>query len=69
MKHVAIVRISMASKLVDRIKRSQRVRLTDHFSNIGGTLGLFCGISIISVFEVLFWIYRLIQSKFDLMKK
>ena len=81
LQRIAIVRLSIEDRLVQSIKRSRRVRITDHFSNIGkkyfifmtklskaysisgGTLGLFCGISIISVFEVLFWSCRLIQSR------
>ena len=80
LKNVAIVRLSVEDRLVQSIKRSRRVRITDHFSNIGecfidysktdlicfilgGTLGLFCGISIISVFEIIFWCCRLFQTK------
>ncbi len=35
------------------------VTAIDMISNIGGTLGLFCGVSILSGVEVLFWAGRI----------
>ena len=35
LQRIAIVRLSIEDRLVQSIKRSRRVRITDHFSNIG----------------------------------
>ena len=34
-------------------------------SNIGGTLGLFCGFSIISALEVVYWAAKAISGAFE----
>ena len=34
----------------------------DMLGNVGGTLGLFCGISILSVVEAIFWILKTIHG-------
>ena len=60
LKRIALVRINLASKVVTRITRNKRVTITGHIANIGGTLGLFTGISIMSMFELLFWACRLL---------
>ena len=65
LKRFAIVRVRMVSNTVTSIKRSQRVTITGHIANIGGTLGLFTGMSIMSFFELFFWLCRFCK----LMKK
>ena len=62
LKRIAIVRIKLASNTVTAIKRSKRVTITGHISNIGGTLGLFTGMSIMSFIELTFWLCRFLHS-------
>ena len=38
LKNMAVVRLKIEDRLVQSIKRSRRVRITDHFSNIGKNL-------------------------------
>ena len=62
LKRLAVVRIKLASNTVTAIKRSKRVTITGHISNIGGTLGLFTGMSIMSFIELTFWLCRFLHS-------
>lgn len=36
----------------------------DMMSNIGGTLGLFCGFSILSAIEIIYWGWKLMVERF-----
>ena len=62
LKRIAVVRIKLASNTVTAIKRSKRVTITGHIANIGGTLGLFTGMSIMSFIELTFWLCRFLHS-------
>ncbi|TRY68635.1 hypothetical protein TCAL_08884 [Tigriopus californicus] len=63
---IAMVQFQLTSKQVTRIKRDRRVTLADMISTFGGTVGLFTGMSILSVIEMIFWLMRLISgSKVD----
>ena len=42
-------------KTVNMIEMTAAATLIDMISNIGGTLGLFCGLSILSLVEILYW--------------
>ena len=57
LKKIAIVRLSVEDRLVQSIKRSRRVRITDHFSNIGMyMMKKFSKISdLIVLFQVVHW--------------
>ncbi len=39
------------------------VTVIDMISNIGGTLGLFCGFSILSVVEIIYWTCKIAAVK------
>ncbi len=41
-----------------QIKMDAKVSFTDQLGVIGGNLGLFTGVSILSVVEVVFWLYK-----------
>ncbi len=43
---------------VVQIRKDVRMSFQDRLGSIGGTLGLFTGVSLISIVEVVFWIYK-----------
>ncbi len=45
-------------KLAQKIIRTATMTTTDLISNVGGTLGLFCGLSVLSLAEVAYWTCR-----------
>ena len=51
--HISIVTIETPTDTVVKSKRIQRITFNDQLAFIGGTLGLFTGISILSIVEVL----------------
>ncbi len=55
---LAFVQIQFASSNVLQFRTELRVTLADQVANLGGTLGLFTGMSILSFCEVLFWAAR-----------
>jgi len=62
-QNVAIVHFHIASSANDQINKivkTPRVTTADILSNIGGAMGLFTGFSILSFFEIIYWLYRLI---------
>ena len=46
-----------------KIVETATVTAVDMISNIGGTLGLFTGFSLLSGVEILYWIFKCGQSK------
>ena len=84
---LAILRVHIASRLMNKITRSSRVTFTGQLADLGkkktrdlryilykssnnnfnfflagGVVGLFTGMSILSLFEILFWAVRIIRS-------
>ena len=57
---IAHAKFILASQIVTQTKRDVRVSFADTLSNFGGTLGLFTGMSLVSMVEALFWILRLV---------
>ena len=62
-KNVAIVEVRFAELNFQTIVRDVRATLFDKVSLVGGTFGLFTGISVISLVEIVFWIYKWGQSR------
>ena len=52
-KYVTIVTIETPTNTVVKSKRIKRITFNDQLALIGGTLGLFSGISILSMVEVI----------------
>ena len=49
------LRFRLAGDSVSEVRRDLRVTLADQLASLGGTLGLFTGMSVLSFCEVLFW--------------
>jgi len=62
-ENYAFVEIQLASQLVTRINRDERTSFADIISNLGGTLGLFTGMSILSLIEFIFWFGRAVFGR------
>ena len=60
-KYISIVTIETPTSTVVKNIRDQAVTLPDWIILIGGFLGLFCGISILSIFEIIFFCLKIIQ--------
>lgn len=54
--NLALVKIFFQSPYLTKIKRDVEMSLTDFIANTGGLLGLYLGFSIISLFELVFWL-------------
>ena len=50
-----IVQVSVRGKTVTEIVMTASTSVIDMISNIGGTLGLFLGLSLLSAVEILYW--------------
>ncbi|CAB4065752.1 ASICN [Lepeophtheirus salmonis] len=63
-KDVAIVHFFFDTPVITQITTEMRLTVFDQISSIGGTLGLCTGVSIISFFEVMYWILKFTRSQF-----
>lgn len=62
MKSLKSCTLHLPEKAVFSVVLSRTVSTVDMVSNIGGTFGLFCGTSILSVVEVLYWVAKMSWS-------
>ncbi len=54
--NVGLISVYINKKSTLSIVLTATVTVIDMISNIGGTLGLFCGFSILSAAEIIYWI-------------
>ncbi len=57
------MKVYIDKKSTLKIVLTATVTIIDMISNIGGTLGLFCGVSILSMAEIIYWAGRFITKK------
>ena len=69
MPKVNIYRIRFGSYTFDKITKDVKANVIDKLSHFGGTAGLFNGFSIISVFEILAFIFSLFFNLFIIGRK
>ena len=55
---MGLVRVYVEKKSTLKIVLTATVTVIDMISNIGGTLGLFCGTSLLSAAEIIYWAAR-----------
>ncbi len=60
---VGLVRVLIDKKSVVKIVKTATVTAVDMISNIGGILGLFCGVSFLSLAEFVYWMSKLVCRK------
>ena len=54
--NLALVEIAIQTPFVKRIKKDIEMSFTDFLANTGGILGLYLGCSLLSFFEIIYWI-------------
>ena len=63
---LAIIEFSMSNKPYLKIHQSARISFSDQLGTIGGTLGLFCGLSVLTLVEIIYWIFITVKNIFGL---
>jgi hypothetical protein len=63
-KFIAMVSVESPTSTVAKSAREPRVTFMDQLGTIGGTLGLFTGMSLLSIIEILFFLYAFLKSCF-----
>ena len=58
----------MDTPIITEITLEVRTNVYDMISSIGGTLGLFTGISVITFVEVFYWMCKFLEVGFDTLK-
>lgn len=58
MRRLSLVSVNFDASFVTQIVKDQRSSATDKISSIGGTLGFFTGFSVLSICEILYFVYR-----------
>ena len=61
-EHLEMIQIYFTTGSFDKITKSAKTNFISRLSLIGGTLGLFCGFSILSGIEIIFYIGKAITS-------
>ena len=62
-ENVIKVTVYLKDPFVEKIKREEKITIWTFVSNIGGLLGLFQGISILSFVEIVYFLFISICSK------
>ncbi len=55
---IAVLNFFFDTPIITQINLELRTNIFDQISAIGGTLGLFTGISVITFIEILYWVGR-----------
>jgi len=62
---IALLTVEIAQPRILELVKDIKVTFPDMLGTIGGTIGLFTGISLISVVEVVYWVYKTIEKYFS----
>ena len=62
-ENLALIEIAIQTPFVKRIKKDIEMSFTDFLANTGGILGLYLGCSLLSFFEIIYWICVCILPK------
>lgn len=60
-----MISVYISDRATLHIVKSATMTIVDLISKIGGTLGLFCGFSILSGFEIAYWIAQVSSQKIN----
>ena len=61
---IAKLTIQISDPTVTKIMKDVKMSFSGMLGVVGGTLGLFTGVSLVSIVEALFWIYKTIRRIF-----
>lgn len=56
--HLAVLNLNFDKPIVTRVVSDARMTFSMSLSTVGGTLGLFTGFSLISLAEMVYWVYK-----------
>ena len=62
-ENIARVNVYMKDPYVQKIARGVKITYSSFFSNIGGLMGLFQGFSLISLVEIIFFLFQCVKGK------
>ena len=65
-KFVSIIKVESPTSTITKSAREVRVTFIDQIGTVGGTLGLFTGMSILSMVEVVFFLLKFIRNLFNI---
>ena len=63
-KDISVLNFFFDTPIITKIRLEMRVSMFDKLSAIGGTLGLYTGISIITMIETLWWLVQFVIHAF-----
>ena len=63
-KDIAVVSVNLESKKYVRSIMDKKITFVGQLAALGGTLGLFTGMSILSMVEMVFWMFKLLPVLF-----
>ena len=63
-ENIALVKVNLVDPYVKKIVRDVKVSFPQFISNIGGNLGLWQGMSIISLVELIYFFIKWLSDKF-----
>ena len=55
---LAVVKIRLATETYEESRQRIKMMLADKIASIGGTLGLFTGMSFLSLVEIVYWLSK-----------
>ncbi|XP_059083937.1 uncharacterized protein LOC131881173 [Tigriopus californicus] len=60
----AVVEFQLVGTSVTVVKKSARITFIGALANLGGLIALFTGMSVLSLFEMLFWMWKCFRAKY-----
>ena len=55
---LALVKIRLATETYEESRQRIKMKLADKIASVGGTLGLFTGMSFLSLVEIMYWLSK-----------
>ena len=61
--NIGLAKVYIDKKSTMKIVKTATVTAVDMISNIGGIMGLFCGVSFLSLAEAIYWMGKLLSRR------
>ncbi|CAF2958817.1 unnamed protein product, partial [Rotaria sp. Silwood2] len=68
-KNYLTINVVRETSIVENSTQSATMGVVDVFSNVGGQTGLWIGISLLSIMELIEMLYRLIRNEFHIIRR